>query len=165
WMGFADGSPVNNWNPWINSNVLAAVLIVCDEPQERKQLVEKCARSTQRFVDSYAPDGGCDEGPAYFSVAGASVLDLLELMHAATNGAVDLYGNELIRHMPRYLMAMHIAGNYYVNFADADALLAPDALLLCRTGTATHDGELVSHAKGLLHAGFAEMPYARRRAG
>lgn len=165
WMGLADDTPVNNWNPWINSNVLAAALIVCDAPQTRKQVFEKCARSAQRFLDGYAPDGGCDEGPSYFSVAGASTLDLLELMHAATGGAVSLYDNELIRNLPRYSMAMHIAGDYYVNFADSAARLYPDALLLWRAGEATRDGELVDYAKGLLNAGLAEQPDRPRRAG
>ena len=86
WMGFSPRE-VNNWNPWINSNWLASVLLLERDPQRRVRAVAKIARSLDRFVDAYPDDGGCDEGPGYWGRAGASLFEALELLHAATGGA------------------------------------------------------------------------------
>ena len=119
WMGLGHNNPVNNWNPWINENVLAAALIACRDEEMRVNLARKIGRSAQRFLDFYAEDGGCDEGPSYFGVAGASMMDVLELYEEATNGKINLFGETLIRNMADYIRHVHIAGDYFVNFADA----------------------------------------------
>jgi hypothetical protein len=85
-MGFTDRE-VNNWNPWINSNWLASVLLLERDPQRRVRAFAKIARSLDRFIDAYPDDGGCDEGPSYWGRAGASLFESLELLHAATGGA------------------------------------------------------------------------------
>ena len=78
WMGFTPRE-VNNWNPWINSNWLAAALLLERDPARRTRAVAKIARSLDRFVDAYPDDGGCDEGPSYWGRAGASLFEALEL--------------------------------------------------------------------------------------
>ena len=79
----------------------------------------KIARSLDRFVDAYPDDGGCDEGPAYWGRAGASLFEALELLHAATGGRVDVYREPLVREIGRYIARAYIAGDYYVNIGDA----------------------------------------------
>ena len=119
WMGLAHDRPVNNWNPWINENVLGCALTAARDEADRLQIVRKAARSVDRFLHFYAPDGGCDEGPGYFNVAGVSVLDVLEQFFLATEGKVNLFCDPLIRNMADYIRHMHIADDYFVNFADA----------------------------------------------
>ena len=159
WMGLAHEDPVNNWNPWINSNILAAALNLEKDAARRAALVEKVGRSSQRFLDFYEPDGGCDEGPGYFNVAGASLLDVLMLLDDATNGAVSIYQEPLIRNMGKYIMHTHIADQWHVNFADAAARVRPDAVLLWRAGEKTDEPDLVAYAKSALARGFAALPY------
>jgi hypothetical protein len=77
WMGLAHDEPVNNWNPWINSNVLVAYLVFSPVFPQAEAGVNKAIKSINRFIHFYADDGGCDEGPNYFSVAGASLLDFI----------------------------------------------------------------------------------------
>jgi len=74
WMGFPErpGAPVrapNNWNPWINSNWLASALLLERDAGRRRASVHKIVRSLDRFLDGYQEDGGCDEGPSYWSRA------------------------------------------------------------------------------------------------
>lgn len=159
WMALSHNHPVNNWNPWINSNVLAAALNIEPAKARRASLLEKIGRSTQRFIDSYAPDGGCDEGPGYFNVAGASLLDILGLYEDATGGKVDIYQQPLIQNMGKFIMYTHIAGNWHVNFADAPARVQPDGMLLWRAGIKTGQEDLVDYACGALAGGFSAPPY------
>lgn len=159
WMGFASDRPVNNWNPWINSNALVCALLEEPSPERRNALLVRIARSLDRFLDGYAPDGGCDEGPGYFNVAGASMLDALELFDLASGGAVSLYDEPLIQNMARYILHVHIHGRYHINFADAAACVTPDAMLLRRAAERMGLDDLKQYAEYALAAGFAASPY------
>ncbi|MEN6578471.1 MAG: heparinase II/III family protein [Phycisphaerales bacterium] len=143
WMGF-QGGRVNNWNPWCNSNWLACTLLVESNEARRVASVAKIVRSLDHFLDAYGDDGGCDEGPSYWSRAGASLLDCLELLHSATNGAIDVYDRPLIQEIGRYIYRVHIAGDYFVNFADASAMAYPPAELVHRYGKRIHDDRLAT---------------------
>lgn len=160
WMGLTRKRKVNNWNPWINSNVLVAFLVMEKDPEKRVAGAKKAARSAQRFLDSYHPDGGCDEGPSYFAAAGASLLDLLETFHDATNGKFDVYKEPLIGNMADYIRHVHIANGYCVNFADAPARISNfPAALLVRTGKLTDNPALVDFARSLYSDGLALSPW------
>jgi hypothetical protein len=68
WMGFwsrRDGRRPNNWNPWINSNVLAAGFLTEEDEEQRVEIVHKVLRSVDNFLVPYPEDGSCDEGPSY----------------------------------------------------------------------------------------------------
>ena len=67
WIGLKNANPVNNWNPWINSNLLTCALLLDGDPARRARTVHKILTSVDRFLDGYHDDGGCDEGPSYWS--------------------------------------------------------------------------------------------------
>ena len=143
WMGFAGGR-VNNWNPWCNSNWLACTLLVEPDEARRIKAVAKIVRSLDYFLDAYADDGGCDEGPGYWGRAPASLLDCLELLHSATKGAIDVYDQPLVKEMGRYIYRVHIADDYFVNFADASAKVRPSGELVYRYGKRIGDDRLAA---------------------
>lgn len=142
WMGFGEGRRVNNWNPWICSNWLTTALLLEQDPILRVAHVTKAMRCLDRFVDPYPRDGGCDEGPSYWGRAGASLFDCLDLLHSVTEGAIDLFDEPLVGEIGRFLHRVHIDGDYYVNFADAPAVVRPDAALVLRYGQAIGDGDM-----------------------
>ncbi len=139
WMGFSKEREVNNWNPWINSNWLTAVLVLEQDPARRVRAVHKIMRSLDNFLNVYADDGGCDEGPGYWGRAGASLFDCLELLHSASAGSIDLYGQPLIQRIGQYIYKVYIKDDYYINFADASGRLNPDAGLIYRYGKRIQD--------------------------
>ena len=135
WMGFHNtGRRVNNWNPWICSNWLACTLLLEEDEARRQASVFKIMRTVDNFVDPYPLDGGCDEGPSYWGRAGASLLDNLELLYSATDGQLQVYDEPLIQEIGRFIYRVQIEGDYYINFADAPALVYPDAMLVYRYG-------------------------------
>ena len=139
WMGFDGKKKPNNWNPWINSNLLASTLILERDPARRARAVYKIMRSLDVFLNDYADDGGCDEGPGYWGHAGGSLFENLELLHAATNGRVDLFAHPLVRNIGAYIYRTHIAGNWFVNQGDAAARLTPDPEMVYRFGRRIRD--------------------------
>lgn len=146
WMGLgpraANARPPNNWNPWINSNWLASSLLLDPDESRRAKTVSKIMTSLDVFLNGYGDDGGCDEGPTYWTRAGASLLDCLELLHSASNGAIDIYSRPLIRNMGAYIYRVHIAGDYYLNFGDAPAKAKLSGALVFRYGQRTGDNDM-----------------------
>ena len=156
WMGFGGrGRRVNNWNPWINSNWLAAALLMEQDGERRLAAVAKILRSLDNFIDPYPKDGGCDEGPGYWGRAGASLFDCLETLYSVTGGAVDVYGDALIQNIGRFIYRVQIHGDYFVNFADASALINPSASIVFRFGKRIHDPHMM--ALGAWAAGHQEI--------
>ncbi|GAA3405782.1 heparinase II/III family protein [Paenibacillus hodogayensis] len=141
WMGFT-GSRVNNWTPWCNGNVLMALLVFDGDAQVRSKAIRKMMRSLDVFIDTYPEDGCCDEGPMYWGRSGASLYDCLELLHAASGGTIDLFAEKKIRDIGRYLGSVHIHENYYVNFADGDAIVHADPDAVYGYGKAIGDHAL-----------------------
>ena len=151
WMGLGDSSHpitgnkrrVNNWNPWIISNWLTAALILEDTEADRIRHVAKAVRALDEFIDPYPADGGCDEGPSYWGRAGASLFDCLELLYSATGGTIDVYEEPKIREIGRFVYRAQIADKYFVNYADASALVLPSASITYLYGKRIGDTDLM----------------------
>ena len=145
WLGFGatrrDQRP-NNWNPWINASVLTAALVVETNDTRRVQLVHRILRSLDRFLQPYPEDGGCDEGPGYWSRAGGSVLDNLDLLFSATRGELNVFPNALIREIGRFIHRVHIADDWFVDIGDCPAKTGVERDLIYRYGRAIQDPQL-----------------------
>jgi len=159
WMGFIEGMLVNNWNPWVNSSVSNAFLVLEPDEQRRQAAILKCAKSLDRFIDVYFPDGGCDEGPAYFGVAGGALFDCLEALHSATNGSINIYNEPVIQNMAKYIYRVHVHNDYFVNFADAPARVDVPVGLLLRVGKYINDDMLCEYSRYMLANSYAGIPY------
>jgi len=142
WMGFDESRTVNNWNPWCNSNCLTAALILEQDEEKRRHSVYKSMKSLDRFIKPYPLDGSCDEGPGYWNRAGASLFECLELLGSATNGEINLFKEPLIKEMGRYIYRVHIAEDYFINFADASAKVEIAGNLTFRYGRKIDDKQL-----------------------
>jgi hypothetical protein len=149
WMGLSHNDPVNNWNPWIISNWLACLLILEEDREKRIAGIEKCVRSLGRFVDGYPRDGGCDEGPMYWTRAGGSLFDCLDLLYQASEGKLSLYQDDHIKEIGRFVHRAHVSGPYVLNFADALAVMYSDPTLVYWYGKRIGDREMMSFGRWL----------------
>ena len=120
WMGFT-GRSVNNWNVWVNHNMLTTILLMEEEPERKARNIYKTMRSVDKFIDYYEPDGGCDEGPSYWGHAGGALFEYLEMLHMSTDGKIDIFDREMIKNIGRYIYRAQISYPYVINFADASA--------------------------------------------
>lgn len=131
-----------NWNPWICSNWLTVALLAEEDEPRRQAAVAKVTRTLDNFLNSYPADGGCDEGPGYWSHAPGSLFDCLELLRSATAGGVSVYNQPLIHDMARFIYRAHIADDRFVNFADAAPKQYPNGDLMYRFGKRIGDEPL-----------------------
>ncbi|MBL9137749.1 MAG: heparinase II/III family protein [Verrucomicrobiales bacterium] len=149
WMGFGAKSRAdrpNNWNPWINGNVLTAALLLEPDKHRRVALVHRVLRSLDRFLQPYPEDGGCDEGPSYWSRAGGSVFDNLDLLFSATGGRLDVFGEPLIQEMGRFIHRVHIADGWFVDIGDSPARVGIDRGVIYAYGRRIRDAQLEAFA-------------------
>lgn len=146
WMGLNNNRKQNNWNIWINSNVFKLAILACDDKEKRVRLAEKALRCADRFIDSYPSDGGCDEGPAYWSAAGGALGELAALLQQISGGSIRLSDNKLIYSIGQYITKVHIDSTRFVNFADATASIIPNPGRVYNFGELFDDHSLKSFA-------------------
>jgi hypothetical protein len=142
---------LNNWAPWVMSNYLAAALVLEKDEARRIDAVERVMHYTDQYVNGLGDDGGCDEGPGYWSAAGACVLDVLDLLSDATRGKINLFHEPIIRKMGAYIYKTHIAGKYYINVADAAPEIVPDGMMLYYAGREMQDSVMMGFGSWIYH--------------
>jgi hypothetical protein len=171
WMGNGR-EPMCNWTPWIIQNILIAAL-TRDESffteSERRTFLEKAAVSLDFFLDEYGDDGCCNEGAQYYSHAGLCLFGALFVMKDAldkdTSGRMtgteqssfaEIFKEPIIRNIGNYIVKMHAAGDYYINFADCSPICGRRSSREYLYGKATGDEALMRFAALDFHRGSRE---------
>ena len=143
WMAL-DGKKrmVNNWNVWLNYNMLTTILLVEEDPVKRVAGIYKTMQSVDQFINYYKEDGACEEGPAYWTHAGGMLYNYLSLLQEATNGGIDIFDKPLIKNIGTYFCKAYIDSSWYLNYADAAARYKADAALVYHYGKAVNDQQM-----------------------
>jgi hypothetical protein len=129
-------------------------LFVDKNEDRRYRSVEKITLCMDKFINTYPDDGGCEEGPGYWNVAAGAMFDALELLHSATSGAIDIYGQPLITQMALYMNRVHIAVDYYLNQGDASPIIHLDVDKMYRFGRRLKNQDLISLAVSSMPAQY-----------
>ena len=148
WMGYTRKN-INNWCPWITSNVLTASAICEPDMETRYEITKKSMDVIDHFTRMYHEDGGCDEGPNYWTVAGASYFDCLEILYDITGGKADVFDHPFIRSMGEYIVkfCINLKKNFYINFADSGPCVKVNKNLISRFGRRTKSEVMQQFAK------------------
>ena len=141
WMGMIRRD-VCNWTPWILSNIIDTLLLLERDGWRRSEGITRAMRMLDSYLAVLPEDGGCDEGAGYFNMAGAALFDALESVYQATGGRVSFYDEPMIRRIAAFPMHAHIAGEYFVNFADCDAKPKLDGQRIALFGRRTRQPDL-----------------------
>ncbi len=166
WIGntpnFQNGTydSVNNWNPWVNTNILISFLLVEQDNDTLHRFLKKSVASVDNFLNYVQSDGACEEGPSYWSHAAGKVWEYLQILYDASGGRFNLLGNERIRRMGEYTSRAYIGGKHYtLNFADAPACIRPSFSIVWLYGKAVNSMEMQRFALlGLAGEKQFEMP-------
>jgi Heparinase II/III-like protein len=164
WMGL--GGPgqehrLNNWCPWINSNLLVTNLILEPDPKLRVLETTRIAKSVDTYLNQFWPDAGEEEGPGYYSRSVLCLFEVLNTLESATGNSTKILANPFIDAMGRFILNVHIAGDDYVDYGDVHGKASPSGDLLYRFGKAVGDPQL--EAFGAFYA--AKSGWTARGAG
>lgn len=158
WMGVDVTRKLNNWTPWIVSNVLTSALI-CGDDDEIPNVLDRSMLFLDNFTAGYADDAGCDEGPSYWGEAGASYFDCLELISDMTGGRISLFDEPFVKRMCEYIVDVNLGGNVFANFGDASHILGVDSHLIARMGRKCSSDKLNAFASGFFRDGQPSFSY------
>lgn len=141
WLFGRDGDGrVNNWNLWCNLNLLNVIMLMEDDPSRKHEAIYKNLSSVDVFINNYPPDGSCSEGPSYWGAAVGRLFTYLDLLHRMSDGKIDIFKNEKIRDMGRYIYRVYISnGVHYTNYADAPARISQGSERIFRIGQLIQD--------------------------
>ncbi|MBT9369690.1 heparinase II/III-family protein [Rhizobium sp. CSW-27] len=125
WMGKGD-ERMNNWTAWITQNVLLSAFLLPTAQPQRRAVAQKALSSLDAFLKDYAEDGACEEGVVYYRHAALCLHGAMTVLDEASPGLMaPLWQHPKIRNMAEFILHMHVADDYYFNFADAAAVVEP----------------------------------------
>lgn len=151
WSGLS-GNRVNNWCPWIVTNLLTVCAMTVEDMECRTQIVERSMVLLDNFTADNHEDGGCDEGPRYWELAGGSLWAACALLHDLTGGKICVLTDPLLVNMGEYELKMIVAPNHLLNFADASRQYVPNPYLLYHWGITSGSKALEECAGWLMQA-------------
>ena len=140
----------NNWNIWINTNILQTALLAIDNTTIRNEIIVKTIRSADIFLNSYPDDGGCNEGPIYWDLAGGRLIQFIDLLSMVSNNTLSWASFGLIDKIGQYIHKVHIDKNYFVNYGDAQAVMLPDPFRVFKYGQLFNNAEMLEFGAYLL---------------
>ncbi len=145
WFGWY-GHKINNWNPWILSNIMPLALIVMKDEEQSAEYIARAMEKLDIYVEDCKQDGGCDEGPGYWFAAGGMLFDCMEELRLFTGGRLDFFGELLMKNVGEYIVKANVRGTEYVNFADNRHSVVTDGALLYRFGKRIRSDRLTAFA-------------------
>ncbi len=164
WTGVC-GNTVNNWCPWIVSNMLTVAALVVKDPKVRESMVRVSLPMLDNFTSVYYDDGGCDEGPSYWNAAGAALYNACLVLNDLTNGYVNVFDDPLIKNMGDYAVKVVVNGNRALNFADSPSKVNPNPIMLYDWGLFTNSEMMRTFGQSRLNGNLtgsapdSSMPY------
>ena len=164
WMGNLR-KDLCNWTPWILSNILVCAAVYPMTKTELAAIIERACGMLDRYLDIVPEDGGCDEGPGYWNMAGGSLMDFLEILEKLTGGAVSFMQETKIRNLLAFPRNAALGGGWFANFADSDAKPMISGERLQAAGERLGDSGLVrlgARIRGSIRDQLYDLPHLTR---
>lgn len=149
WMGLENGGHLNNWNPWINSNILIVAPFVCTK-EENNAIIFKVMKSLDKYITDYPDDGACDEGASYWFSSSLRFVEAIYFLYKYSAGTVDLRRNPKIKNMFRYIFDLYIGAGRVVSFADSSAWIYNNYGIICEMAEFLEDNKMKSFSYELM---------------
>lgn len=123
WMGNGKFNWINNWCPWVISNILTVCALTVKDKKEREHVVRIALDGLDKFTAIYEDDGACDEGPVYWGAACGALYNACLVLYDMTGGKIDAFKDPLMIRMGEFFPKAYICRHRYLNFSDAASKL------------------------------------------
>ena len=108
-----------NWNHVCNGEIIRTALHQIEDPDILAHTIHAAIQNLTYALDGFTDDGGCEEGPSYWSYGFGHYLYVAHALYVKTDGELNLMVDDKIERICRYPLATHIAGRLHSTFADA----------------------------------------------
>ena len=124
-----------NWTVWCSSNCIMTALLLESNGNRLVRQLKRFLGNTSRFINHYADDGYCPEGPIYYAKANLMVFQTLLILEKAFPGSMaELFKDPKLKAMMEFLPNARLGSNNLVTFGDARPGLYPVLALLLPAG-------------------------------
>ena len=114
-----------NWNGVCNSAIGLAFMRLERDPNTLAEAIAQALEGLEAYIATgFEPDGGSIEGVGYWNYGLMYYVTLAELLRERSGGRLDLLGQERLRAIARYPLAMSLSPGRYFNPGDASEELA-----------------------------------------
>lgn len=111
----------NNWTPWICSNLLeVANYLLADNQNRLTAYVKKLTQETDRYYQAYSKDGGCEEGPHYWTLSPVCYFLYLEGLFQMSDGKYNRFGDDKFKRMCEYIISPFYKNGEVVTWGDSN---------------------------------------------
>jgi hypothetical protein len=117
-MTIANVTRDSNWGPVCLAGITVAGLSTIESPERRAQYVAWAQDYVQHYVNSFSPDGNCEEGIGYWNYGFGHYIILSEVVYKATDGKVDMAADPKMRQVALYGPRQEILPGVFPTFAD-----------------------------------------------
>ncbi|HEY3333450.1 MAG TPA: heparinase II/III family protein [Capsulimonadaceae bacterium] len=139
----------NNWNAVCHQGVLGAALAVETDVKLLTRVLMTAREALPLFLDGFGADGGCSEGPGYWSYGFGWFTFLNEQLETASGGKLSVFaGDNHIAVIARYAVRARFSNGYMINFADGAAKGRMNPFVLGYLGKRLMLPELAADATG-----------------
>jgi len=108
-----------NWNHVCNGEVIRAALYQIEDPRILAHVTHAAIQNLTYALDGFTEDGGCEEGPGYWSYGFGHYLYAAHALSLKTGGELNIMTGDKIERICRYPLAAQIAGPLRSTFADS----------------------------------------------
>ncbi|MCD6365720.1 MAG: heparinase II/III family protein [Planctomycetes bacterium] len=109
----------NNWNAVCLGGVGISALLLETQATRLARLIADVLDYLPNFLDSFTPDGGCSEGPSYWSYGFGWFIRLAAALHDFTGGKIDIASGDRVGRICRYPLVVAVRPGMSLAFADA----------------------------------------------
>ncbi|MDR2980754.1 MAG: heparinase II/III family protein [Puniceicoccales bacterium] len=109
----------NNWNQVCNGGLLAAALAIAeDESTLARKVIKHAVESLPRAMSQYGPDGGYQEGPAYWEYGTTYNVVAIATLKKAIDTDFELSGDRAFQRTAFCFRQLRGNSGLYFNYAD-----------------------------------------------
>lgn len=120
WKGLA-GTYVNNWNPWITSNILTVASLAVTDTDLRKKILQRACLYLNNFFKFTFEDGSCIEGMGYFFASNTVIFDIFQHIFDLTAGECNMLKDPYLQKLLEYAVNMYAGNGGYFSVNDSPA--------------------------------------------
>jgi hypothetical protein len=121
WLHTTPQKQVNNWTAVCVAGVMGAALYLEADSRRLARIVTRGLHSLADYLETFDREGGSSEGPDYWTYGFGNYVVLAHLLHARTQGAIDLLEGDFIRSIVQFPVRTMLAPGVWVSFSDSDS--------------------------------------------
>ena len=151
WMKL--GRKTHNWAIWCVANCLWSILLLEKDEDYAVRGIDKVIEICENYLDYFDDDGGCDEGPAYFSKSGLCLYRCIEGLYLASEGKLNAYGAEKVKAILSFFANVMLTDDRSFNYSDAASKISPPLILYSAAKKIDDDYSMTIASKGYIGNG------------